>query len=443
MALRYQDVMTTDLSPLLDVSEAWQKMGKRFGELKGDYEKNVQRALANGKWQGQAFAAHQDSSAATASEYAAAQKEALAVAGLIRQAHTELTGLQKAVKDLVAEAEVQDFKVDSSGKATYVGFEKLSAQDQYALQHDPDYPTLVARARQAEQEWTDTIARAVHAVDEVDQGVKRALGRAATDASAGVGAFSGFNAHAEGDLKKAGAPDVVATKTDGWKTEGKVTVTGPAVGLSVSDGPKSGKEGSVKAYADLFHITAQGSASNGPLKLSGSADVYGGARASANYGFNEKGAAAKAEGSVGQRAMAEGRAEYGQVGYYGRAEGFEGAEGVLNAKATKEEFTVGAKVFAGKKTSVTGGLEAAGIGIGATAEEWEGPGEEAWWGLKKDEETGVWKLGGKAGASPGEGAGVGLEITVDPHKLVKAADDVAEAVGDAARSVKHTVTSWF
>ncbi|GHF55455.1 hypothetical protein [Streptomyces morookaense] len=443
MALRYQDVMTTDLSPLLDVSEAWQKMGKRFGELKGDYEKNVQRALANGKWQGEAFAAHQDSSAATASEYAGAEKEALAVASLLRQAYTELTVLQKATKDLVAEAETKDFKVDSSGKATYVGFEKLSAQDRYALQHDPDYPTLAAQARQAAQEWTDTIARAVRAVDEADQGAKRALSRAATDPSAAVGALSGFNAHAEGDLMKAGAPEVAATKTDGWKTEGKITATGPALGFTVSDGPKSGKEGSAKAYADLFHVTAQGSATNGPLKLSGSADLYEGARASANYGFNEKGAVAKAEASVGQRAMAEGRAEYGQVGYYGRAEGFNGAEISLNAKATTEEFTVGGKAFAGKKTGITGGLEAAGIGIGATAEEWEGPGGEAWWGLKKDAETGAWKLGGKVGASPEAGAGVGLEITVDPHKLSKAADDVADAVGDAARSVKHTVSRWF
>ncbi|MCC2280611.1 hypothetical protein LKL35_35185 [Streptomyces sp. ET3-23] len=443
MALRYQDVMTTDLSPLLDVSEAWQKMGKRFGELKGDYEKNVQRALANGKWQGEAFAAHQDSSAATASEYAAAQKEALAVAGLLRQAHTELTGLQKAVKDLVTEAEAQDFKVDSSGKATYVGFDKLSAQDQFALQHDPDYPTLLTRAREVAREWTDAIAKAVRTVDEADQGVKRALTRAATDPSAAVGALSGFNSHAEGDLKKAGAPDVVATKTDGWKTEGKVTVTGPKLGFSVNDGPKSGKEGSVKAYADLFHITAQGSASNGPVKLSGSADVYGGVRATANYGFNEKGAVAKAEMSEGLRAMAEGRAEYGQVGYYGRAEGFSGTEASINAKATKEEFTVGSKYFYGKKGSITGGFEAAGIGIGATAEGWEGPGEEAWWGLKKDKETGVWKLGGKAGASPRIGGAVGLEITVDPHKLGEAADEVADAVGDAAHSVKNTVRSWL
>ncbi|MFF3327556.1 hypothetical protein [Streptomyces sp. NPDC002889] len=117
---------------------------------------------------------------------------------------------------------------------------------------------------------------------------------------------------------------------------------------------------------------------------------------------------------------------------------------------TKEEVTVGAKGFAGAKGSVAGGAEVAGIGVGVTGEAWAGPGAEAWWGYKKDEETGVWKLGGKAGGSPALGGAVGLEITVDPDKVAKAAGDVADlvgdtadTVGDAAGSVKDAVTSWF
>lgn len=449
MALSYQDVLTTDLSPLLDVSEAWQKMGDRFGELKTDYTTHVQRALDNGSWQGNAFGAHQNTSQATVFEYAAAKKEALAVAGLLKEAHTVLTRLQKAVKDLVADAEEKDYKVDSSGRATYIGYDRLSPQERFAFQHDPDHDEAITLAKQRAQEWTDDIAAAVKAVDDADQGVKRALTRATTDASQDGSGYGGFNARDVGDLKQAGAPEATATKTNGWASDGKASLTGPDAGFTAT-GPKYGKEASFKAYADLFHATADGSLTKGRLTLSGIADVYGGARATGNIGITDKGFVAKAEASAGIRALAEGRAEYGHVTGYGRAEGFAGAEGALSAKLTKEEVTVGAKAFAGAKGSISGGAEVAGIGVGVTGEGWAGPGAEAWWGYKKDEETGVWKLGGKAGGSPGLGGAVGLEITVDPDKVAKAAGDVADlvgdtadTVGDAAGSVKDTVTSWF
>ncbi|MCX5238073.1 hypothetical protein OG824_23020 [Streptomyces prunicolor] len=58
-----------------------------------------------------------------------------------------------------------------------------------------------------------------------------------------------------------------------------------------------------------------------------------------------------------------------------RADGFVGAEVGVNAKAAKDEFTVGAKAFAGAKGGVAGGGEVAGIGLGATAE-----GGRAWCG---------------------------------------------------------------
>ncbi|MET9881808.1 hypothetical protein ABZZ20_01365 [Streptomyces sp. NPDC006430] len=147
--------------------------------------------------------------------------------------------------------------------------------------------------------------------------------------------------------------------------------------------------------------------------------------------------------------LEEGRAEYGPVGAYGRVEGFAGAEAGVSVKATKEELTVGAKAFAGAKATAAGGVEVGGIGFGGTAEGWAGPGAEAWWGVKKDD-SGVWKLGGKAGLSPAFGGAVGFEITVDPDKVAKTAGDVAdvlgdgaEAIGDTAGSVKDTVTGWF
>ncbi|CAM5529036.1 hypothetical protein [Streptomyces abikoensis] len=360
MPLSYKDVTTADLSPLLNASELWQKMGERFGELKGDYEKHVQHALANGNWQGLALAAHQDSATFTASEYAAAKTEALAVASLLKQAHTELSRLQKAVKDLVADAEAKDYKVDGAGKATYVGFDKLTAQEKQALQHDPDYPRAVADARQKAQEWTDSIAKAVRAVDEADQSVRRALVRAA--------GFGGFNARAEGNLAKAGAPDVCTPKPEGWQ----ITTTGPAIGFSASGSPSYGKESRLKAYADLGHVTAQRSLTDGPSDVRVTADAYAGARATANYGFSNEGVSGAAEMSWGGRGMVEIREDSGHIPLYLRADGFVGEEAGVSAKATKKEVGVGAKVFGGAKGGVAGGFEIAGIGIGGTAEGWAG-----------------------------------------------------------------------
>ncbi|CAM5549196.1 hypothetical protein SALBM311S_12035 [Streptomyces alboniger] len=151
--------------------------------------------------------------------------------------------------------------------------------------------------------------------------------------------------------------------------------------------------------------------------------------------------------STGLRALAEGRAEYGPyAGGYVRGEGFVGAEAGVHIKATKDEFTVGGKAFAGAKGTVAGGGEVAGIGFGATAEGWAGPGAEAWWGYKRDDD-GTFHLGGKAGASPVLGGAAGVEITVDPDKLSKsvgdAADAVGDTVGDGISSVKDSVTDWF
>ncbi|MFJ9596692.1 hypothetical protein ACIRS3_28575 [Streptomyces virginiae] len=113
------------------------------------------------------------------------------------------------------------------------------------------------------------------------------------------------------------------------------------------------------------------------MKLSGIADAYAGARATANVGFTEGGLTGKAEASVGGRALTEGRAEYGHMGYYTRGEGFAGAEAGVSAGASLSGVNAGAKAFAGAKATYAGGGELAGIGAGGTAEGWAGAGAGA------------------------------------------------------------------
>ncbi|WJV48136.1 hypothetical protein [Streptomyces flavofungini] len=430
MALTYQDVMTADLSPLSDVSDAWRKMGDRFGELKDDYEKLVPRALANGKWEGEAFRAHQKTATATGFEYAAARQEALALAGLLKQAHNKLTGMQKSLRDLVGDAEAKDFKVDSSGRATYVGLDKPSPDG--STDNDPDYAAMMAKARSAAQEWTERIADAVRAVDDADQSVRRALTRAAGGDPAKRGGAIGFNPYADGNLDKPCVAPSGGASSDGtsWQAEGGVVLTGPGTDYALS-GPGYGRQGMLKLAADGFHVTADGKLTDGHRTFSGIADVYGGARVTGGLDISGTGVSLNGEASAGVRGMAEGRAEAGNFGVYGRGTGFAGAEASGEAKAGLDGFAIGGKLFAGAKDGVAGGGDLGGIGVGVTAEGWKGAGVEG--KLLFRDEDGKYKFGGKAGLGPGA---VGLEFTVEPGKVVDTAKDAAGVLGDGAEKVK-------
>ncbi|MEU3409971.1 hypothetical protein ABZ760_01605 [Streptomyces sp. NPDC006658] len=446
----YHEILTTDLATLTTAAEQWDAVAKDFHTQGTAYRRDVWKISAEPAWAGQsAQVAHQRFDS-TLKEFQNAQTEAKAIASLLRDAHTQFTELRKRLESARDDAVADGMKVSDQGVVSY-DTGKLSQGDRQALARDPDYQQSV---RKAVISWQARIDQCVKDVEDADKGVEVAFKAVVADSDPFDGTMNGFNGKAQGDIEKyvaeaaAEAKDA-HTKTDGWHAEGKAGITGPGAGFSVT-GPKYGKEGSLKAYGDLFHATAEGTLTNGDWRLAGIADGYGGARATVNYGFSNKGAVGKAEASAGLRALVEGRAEYGPyAGGYLRGEGFAGAEAGVNAKVTKEEVTVGAKAFAGAKETVAGGGEVAGIGVGVTGEGWAGPGAEAWWGYKKDDD-GTYHLGGKAGASPVFGGAVGVEITVDPDKLTKtagaAADalgDVADTVGDGLGSAKDTVTSWF
>ncbi|URM92256.1 hypothetical protein LUW75_22440 [Streptomyces sp. MRC013] len=429
--LTYHEVMTTDLELLTRAAAKWESMAAELKKVETRYGESVQKVAMGRSWVGLSAGVAQTSFSATRYEYSAAQAQARAIASLLRDAHEKFTDLKKKLESIRDDAIAAGMTVSEQG---FIAFDssKLTDGERNAYHHDPEYQSSV---QAAVGKWQKLIEDRVKAVDETDQHVKATLSAAVVDSNKdafGRGSgkdatLNGFNAYAEGDLDKAPKTLPAEEAKDGTKTSG-ATVTGPDVGFTVS-GVKYGKEGSVKAYADLFHATAKGEGTHGRLALSGIDEMYAGARATGNLGFTDEGFVAKGEASVGARSLVEGRAEYGHVGGYGRLEGFAGAEAGVTAKATKEEVTVKAKAFAGGKASAAGGVEAAGIGVGLTGEGWVGPGAETWFGYKKDEETGQYKLGGKAGISPGLGGAVGLEITFDPNKFSKAVEDAADFVG--------------
>ncbi|MGV9254566.1 hypothetical protein [Streptomyces sp. NPDC003697] len=435
--------MTTDLSTLTTAAERWDGMAKQFHKQEVAYKRDVHGISMGQAWTGLSAQAANERFDITLKELQNAQSEAKAVASLLRDAHTQFTSLRAKLASARADAVEAGMKVSEQGRVVF-DTEKLTPAERTAYIHDPDYQDSVRRAVSS---WQQLIDQRVKDVGDLDKDVQTAVQAVVIDGNISDGTLTGFNGQAQGDIDTYAGQNPAYSKSSDWDSEGKLKLTGPGAGFTVTTDPKYGKEGSIKAYADLFHATAEGTLTQGDFKLAGVADGYGGARATANYGFNDKGVVGKAEASAGLRGLAEGRAEYGPyAGIYGRAEGFAGAEAGVNAKATKEEFTVGAKAFAGAKGTIAGGGEVAGIGFGAAAEGWAGPGAEAWWGYKKDDE-GVWHLGGKAGASPILGGSVGVEITVDPDKLSKSVGDAADAIGDAVDdgigSVKSTVTDWI
>ncbi|MBO8189236.1 hypothetical protein [Streptomyces spirodelae] len=436
MPLTYQDVITADLSPIVDVAKAWEDMGERFGELKGDYSKRVPRALANGNWQGEAFEAHQrNTSAASLFEFSAAKTEALAIGSLLRKGHAELVRLRKVVKNLVDDAEEKHYKVDSSGKVTYVGADQHEKQ---ALRNDPTY---AAAQQEAEQDWTRKIAKAVQAVDKADQKIKRALIRAVEDLSLDGRGIGGFNAHPETDLDKAGMPEETCTRTDGWVSKGKHTVTGPDIGFSAT-GPGYGREGMLKGYVDFVHATSEGSLTREETKLSHIADGYAGVRGTVSGGITDQGLDAKGEVSGGGRGLAEGRVESDVAGTYGRLHGFAGGEAALKGGAGFDGVSASREAFAGVKGGGAAGVEAGGISIGATGEAWAGAGAEADFEWERNE-NGKLRIYAKGGAAIPFGGAAGMEITIDPGRVADTAADAADAVGDTVGSLKNTVTSLF
>ncbi|MGW2874777.1 hypothetical protein ACWDBP_00445 [Streptomyces sp. NPDC001233] len=420
--------MTTDLSALTTAAERWDGMAKKFHTQELAYKRDVHGITLTQV--GLSVEAASARFQVTLKEFQKAQTEAKAIASLLRDAHTQFTSLRGKLESARQDAVKAGMKVSDQGVVSF-DTEKLSKGAYTAWVHDREYQDSVDKSVAS---WQQLIDQKVKDVGDADKDVQTALTAVVVDSDTSDGTIGGFNGQAKGNIAAYPPQKDVGTKPD---------ETG--IGFTVT-GPKNGKEGSVKAFADIFHHTVSGKTTEGGWTLSGAGDYYGGARATANYGFSNKGVSGKAEVSGGLRGLITGRADYGDAGgVYGRGEGFVGGEAGLQAKATKDEVSAGAKAFFGAKGGVAGGFEIAGISIGGNAEGWAGPGAEAKAGWAKQDDGG-WKFDAEAGASPIMGGATGVEIAFDPHKFHKAVgeaadtlDGAADAVGDGINSFKNSL----
>ncbi|WP_238153696.1 hypothetical protein [Streptomyces xinghaiensis] len=83
--------MTTDLGTLITAADRWDGMAKEFRDQEVAYRRDVHGISLGGGWQGLSAWAASARFDVTLREYQYAQKEAKAIASLLRDAHTQYT----------------------------------------------------------------------------------------------------------------------------------------------------------------------------------------------------------------------------------------------------------------------------------------------------------------------------------------------------------------
>ncbi|MFG2973629.1 hypothetical protein ACGFYY_11560 [Streptomyces sp. NPDC048331] len=186
----YAEVMQTDLSALTTAADGWKAMATQLKTMEDVYKDEVQSISSGNGWLGSSQQAAATQSAMTRQEYGAAQKEALAMESLLRDAHARFTDLKARVVSAVADAKTAGMKVSDAGIASY-DYSKADPASVNAIRHDPDLPGI-------EQSWTSKISDTVKAVTEFDEDVKVAL----LNASGADGtAMFGFNSKPVNDVE--------------------------------------------------------------------------------------------------------------------------------------------------------------------------------------------------------------------------------------------------
>ncbi|MFF4534457.1 hypothetical protein ACFY1P_34955 [Streptomyces sp. NPDC001407] len=195
--------MTTDLSLLTTAAAKWESAAKDFEGVQKTYDSQVKSIGYDGSWTGEANLQARPNMQKTSDQYAAAAKEARAVATLLRDAQAQFTELRGKLKSVVAEAEKNGLKVSEDGTVS-----STAPTDRAAL-HDPDYQAVLAREANKRADWAQKITDMVKVFDDADHGVRMALTAAVQDTDILDGIPNSFNAKAEGDLEKAEAKETI------------------------------------------------------------------------------------------------------------------------------------------------------------------------------------------------------------------------------------------
>ncbi|WP_258023894.1 hypothetical protein [Streptomyces bambusae] len=181
--------MSTDLSTLTAAAGKWEETAGKFKTLEDQYAKDVHGVSLGESWIGLSAQAANERFTVTLKELQGAQKEAKAVAGILRNAHTQLTDLRNRVRAIRDDAVKAGMRVSDQGVVAY-DTERLTQGERTAYLHDPDFQQS---ARTHASEWSEKLAQAVKAVTDADDGIRLALAAAVLDSDLMDGTFNGFN----------------------------------------------------------------------------------------------------------------------------------------------------------------------------------------------------------------------------------------------------------
>ncbi|MFF0161536.1 hypothetical protein ACFYRY_28940 [Streptomyces sp. NPDC005263] len=185
--------MSTDLSALTTAADRWDGMAGEFEKQEKAYRRDVHGISLGKAWNGLSAEAANARFNVTLKEFQYAQTEAKAVAGLLRDAHTQFVELRGKLKSARQEAIAAGMKVSDQGVVSF-DTEKMTEAERSALHHDPGY-------MEAAQSWQQLINNAVRDVADADAGVEIALKSVVIDSSIIAGG-KGFNGEATNDIEK-------------------------------------------------------------------------------------------------------------------------------------------------------------------------------------------------------------------------------------------------
>ncbi|MDR3082092.1 MAG: hypothetical protein LBV60_14410 [Streptomyces sp.] len=207
--------MTTDLSTLTTAAERWDGMAKEFNKRETDYRRDVHGISMGQTWSGLSADAANRTFDITLKEFQNAQVESKAIASLLRDAHTQFSGLQKRLKSARDDATANKMKVSDQGVVTY-DYSQLTQGEHQALAHDPDYQQSV---RDSVASYQRNIDKCVKDVTDADDGVEIAFKAVVVDSDTNDGTINGFNGKAQGDIEKYEADEAkdIATRIDSGK----------------------------------------------------------------------------------------------------------------------------------------------------------------------------------------------------------------------------------
>ena len=159
----------------------------------------------------------------------------------------------------------------------------------------------------------------------------------------------------------------------------------------------------------------------GPGLAPGTKYAYNiGAEGDVNTNIGQNGVGLHVGGKVGAWGSYDGgRAVESYATGQAKADGFAGGEVNLDAHANLSGVGVGAGALAGGRLGgqVTNTHEASGFSVTTRAEGWGGFGAKGGWDMSIDD--GKWRLRADSGVAYELGAKVGIDVTIDPDKLLR------------------------